>query len=504
MTVVPSLNVIGHTGDFLAMQAFHDLGEYDPAVTDTRVGSSSALCTSNPRMRKLVETMLTEIMDVFDCEIIHVGGDEVEAIGVCEHCKAAYGDKPAGEIYVDYMCWVRDILKARGRRMGIWSDMLLGFCKNKDQSMLEYAKRLLDHTVIFDWSYDEEHAQGIRLLEEVGAEVILSTSVHGCSVAAPWLGQSVNQHAYFVDGTGDNILGGLATDWIYCHGYHGAQMGPLFASAEALMWQGTDEEFAWGVSAEETFLAYAGQTYGIQQQMVDYWKLAGGAREEILRDLAPNSMNGSILRRSAYLDTTPLGFFIRTSNLLREEKVTSFCKAVERLGKMWDEIEKQARKTTDLPFAKGPVVLYRYLANKFAWAENLYVKYDQAAKVQYTAPDLFKSLLLEAAKELRTYDSAFDEPIEFLKEMSDNLGMEKGSIGRLRKTRENLFTLAAYLEYLSDGHRPLPSFENMNSWWFDLPKTNFWASRSDEWYNEGEPFTRLDGDNGRAWGAARW
>ena len=104
VTVVPSLNVIGHTGDFLAMQAFHDLGEYDPAKTDSRVGSSSALCTGSPRMRALVESMLGDIMDVFDCEIIHVGGDEVEALGLCEQCKALYGDKPAGEIYIDYMC----------------------------------------------------------------------------------------------------------------------------------------------------------------------------------------------------------------------------------------------------------------------------------------------------------------------------------------------------------------------------------------------------------------
>ena len=238
VTVTPALNVLGHTSDFLAMQSFHDLGEYDPAQTDSRVGSSSALCTTNPRMRKLVETMLNEVMDAFDCEIIHVGGDEVEALGLCEHCREVYGDKPKGEIYIDYLCWVRDLMKARGRRMGIWGDMLLGFCKNKDQGMLDYAKKLLDHTVIFDWAYDYAHTEEIELLSALGADMVLSTSVHGCSVAAPWPGQWVNQHDYYVDGVGKRIMGGLATDWIYCLGYHGAQMGPLFASAEAMMWQG--------------------------------------------------------------------------------------------------------------------------------------------------------------------------------------------------------------------------------------------------------------------------
>ena len=504
VSIVPSLNVIGHTSDFLAMQSFHELGEYDPAKTDKRVGSSSALCTSNPRMRKLVESMLSDIMDVFDCEIIHVGGDEVEALGICEHCKALYGDKPAGEIYIDYMCWVRDILRARGRRMGIWSDMLLGFCRRGDPGMLEYAGRLLDHTVIFDWAYDNANTEAINLLSELGADLILSTSVHGCSVAAPWLGQCKNQYDYFRDGAGKTIRGGLATDWIYVHGYHGAQMGALYAAAEALMWQGTDEIFARGTTAEETFLAYARQTYGIDRPMVDYWNLAGGGQGEILRDMMPNGGNGSVLRRYAYLDVTPLGFFIHYAHLLQGEKFASFRAAVERLGTMWTYIETHARHTVDLPFAEGPAILYRYLANKFAWSEELYDAYDRAARIQYTDPDEFRKILHEAAARLREYLPVFAEPLAFLEKMHEELGLEKGSIFRVQTTRENLKTLADFIEHLTDSHRPLPAFSNMNEWLFEHPKTFLWTARSDEWYNEAEPFTRIESDNYTPWGSARW
>lgn len=504
ITIVPSLNVIGHTSDFLAMQSFHELGEYNPAKTDARVGSSSALCTSSPRMRKLVESMLLDIMDVFDCEIIHVGGDEVEALGVCEHCKTTYGDKPAGEIYIDYMCWVRDILKARGRRMGIWGDMLLAFCRGGNTEMLEYAKNLLDHTVIFDWAYDYAHTEAIGLLTNLGADLILSTSVHGCSVAAPWPGQWKNQHDYFVDGTDKHIRGGLATDWIYAHGYHGAQMGPLFATAEAMMWQGADETFARGTTAGETFLAYARQTYGIDQPIVDYWNLAGGGQEDILKDLIQDYRNGSVLRRCAYLDVTPLGFFIRYAHLLHGEKFNSFRRATERLSTMWEYIETNARCTVDLPFAKGPVILYRYLVNKFTWAEELYEAYDCAAKIQYTDPDAFRKILNDAAARLREYLPAFEEPLAFLEKMHRDLGQEKGSILRVHATRENLKTLADFLEHLADGHRPLPAFSNMNEWLFDCPKTLVWAPRCDEWYNEADPFTRTDGDNYLPWGSARW
>ncbi|MBR5872010.1 MAG: family 20 glycosylhydrolase [Clostridia bacterium] len=504
ITVVPSLNVIGHTGDFLAMQAFHDLGEYDPHVVDGRVGSSSALCTGSPRMRALVESMLSDIMDAFDCEIIHVGGDEVEALGLCDQCKALYGDKPAGEIYIDYMCWVRDLLKARGRRMGIWSDMLLSFCRKGDPAMLDYAKQLLDHTVIFDWAYDGPHKEGIDLLSDIGADMILSTSVHGCSVAAPWPGQSVNQHVYFADSIGKNIRGGLATDWIYCHGYHGAQMGPLFAASEAMMWQAPDEIFAVGTTAEETYLAYFMQTYGIGQPMMDYFNLAGGGQEDILRHLRPGDKNGSILRRSAYLDDTPLGVFIRYAHLLRGGTFAEFRAAIDRLQVLWDAVEATARPNTDLPYIKGPVILYRYLANKFAWAEELYEAYDRAAKVQYTDPKTFRALLLGAAEQLRSYRDVFDEPLAFLQSMHEELGVEKGSIFRVRATRDNLMLLADFVEHLADGHRPLPSFANMNDYLFDRPKSNFWAPRCDEWYDEDERFVRTDGDNGMPWCAARW
>jgi len=504
VTVTPALNVLGHTGDFLAMQSFHDLGEYDPDVTDSRVGSSSALCTTSPRMRRLIETMLSEIMDAFDCEIIHVGGDEVEALGKCEHCREIYGDKPAGEIYIDYFCWVRDILKARGCRMGIWGDMLLGFMKSKDQKMLDYAKKLLDHTVIFDWAYDYAHTEEIELLSELGADMILSTSVHGCSVAAPWPGQWVNQHDYYADGAGKKILGGLATDWIYCCGYHGAQMGPLFASAEAMMWQGPDKEFACGTTAEETFMAYARQTYGIDRLMVDFWEAAGGGHGDVLKNLPTTDANGSVLRRAAYLDDTPLGFFIRYAHHLKGGKFDSFCAAVDRLADMWPEIEKKARATVDLPHVRGPIVLYKYLANKFRWAQELYEAYDRAAKIQYADPETFRALLTGAAAQLRTYENVFDEPLAFLRMQHEEVGQEKGSIMRVEATKRNLMTLADFVEHLSDGHRPLPSFANMNEWLFDRPKTNFWASRSDEWYDEAEPFVRTDGDNARAWCSARW
>lgn len=501
ITIVPALNVLGHTGDFLAMQAFHDLGEYDSSAQDARVDESSTLCTSNPRTRGIISKALNDIMDAFDSEIIHVGGDEVSALGVCPRCKAAYGGMSRARIYIDYMCWVRDILKARGRRMGIWSDMLIDFLANGNKAVVEQMQRLLDHSVIFDWRYDSAHTEAIETLGRMNVDMILSTSVHGCSVGSPCLNQHINQRDYFSDGFRFKIRGGLVTDWIYGHGYHGAQIGMLYASAEALMWQGVGDEFARGTSFDQFLLDYAMQTFGIGAPLIAYWRLAGDAQGELLRHYSAGR-SGSYMRRSAYLDDSPLGSFIHYASDINAASLAEISACVNRLDALWNEISSAARTQPFLPFMKCSLVLNRYLLRKLRWGFELYETYDRAAHIQYSDPDEFAAIMRRAAHRLRSYGDAFDEPIAYLTEARSQLGLEGGSIARLMNTKKNLALLADFIEHLSDSHRPLPAFRNMNSYLFARPLTNFWAPRSDEWYGEAAPFTRTDGDNGGEWGAA--
>ena len=216
-----------------------------------------------------------------------------------------------------------------------------------------------------------------------------------------------------------------------------------------MMWQSPDGEFSAAASADETFHAYARQTYGPDDLMVAYWHLAGSRNESILCDLQSGEMNGSILRRSAYLDDSPLGFFIRYAHLLGHDAFAAFREASDRLAVLWSSIEKEARHTTDLPYVGGPVILYRYLAHKFAWGAELYEAYDRASKLQYTDPGAFRALLFSSAEKLRGYRDVFDEPLAFLQKMHDELGQEKGSILRVRATRDNLMLLADFMEHLA-------------------------------------------------------
>ncbi len=503
ITLVPALNVLGHTSDFLAMQAFQNLSEYDLLTEDERTATGVALCTANPQVHRLMEKVLNDMMDAFDCPVIHVGGDEVAALGVCPHCQEKYGQRSKAMIYIDYYTRISRILKARGRKMGIWSDMLVQFLSEGDPSLLEAAQEMFDNTVIYDWCYDSAHTQAVEMLAKANVSLILSTSVHGCSVAAPWLGQTVNQHDYFTDGFRYDVMGGLATDWIYGHGYHGAQMGVLFATAEAMMWQGADSIFTVGATRDETCLSYALQTYGVGQPLVDYWHLAGDPDGQLLCNISPER-NGSYLRRSVYLDDSPLGSFLRYGNMLRGEKLEQFRTGVHRAEKLWRQIETAARKTPDLYYLQGPVVLYRALLHKLDWANELYPLYDEAAQVQYTDSARFVQLLNRAAAGLRKHTGDLEEAITFARQMHAELGNEYGSVLRLENTVKNLEILADYLESLTDGHRPLPTFANMNQWLFARPLTNFWSSRCDEWFVEKPPFTRTDGDNGLPWGSARW
>lgn len=511
ITLVPELNVMGHSSDLLGAELFEELKEYDAETQDVKVGGSSALCPSNPKTRALVEKALNDIMDIFDSPVIHVGGDEVSELGICPACAERKKEIGAAGIYLDYFCWVRDLLRNRGRKMGIWCDMLAQYAglnpyypPKEDVVPTERFLELRDNTIIYDWSYDGPAKESIDSFAKNGFSVICSTSVHGCSTATPWLGQIKNQYDYFKDGFQPGVIGGLATDWIYGLGYHGEEMGALYASAEAMMWQGVADEFAAGTSREHFEIAAALQYYGAGPALAAVWHQAGDPDKGVLQ-FFPGQKNGSYLRKIAYLSDNPILFYCKYSTFLRG-KEAEFHKEVEKLGNLWQEARTSANPQEKdwIDFSGCSAVLFRYLLGKYELADQYHTLYRQASQAQYENPAEFADLLEKAAAILESAQSVVEEPKEFLNACVQKLGLESGSVRRLENTRRNLQLLADFTRSLKDSHRPLPSMQNISQWLFERTGTAFWNPRSDEWYREPERFCEPETDLGTEWGSARW
>lgn len=511
ITLVPGLNVMGHSSDLLGAEIFEELKEYDAGNQDAMVGGSSALCPSSPKTRALVEKALTDILDIFDSPVIHVGGDEVGELGICPLCAERKKEIGTAGIYLDYFCWIRDILKKRGRKMGIWCDMMAQYAglnpyypPKEDIIPTERFLELRDSTIIYDWSYDGPAKESIDSFAQNGFEVICSTSVHGCSTATPWLGQIKNQYDYFKDGFQPGVLGGLATDWVYGLGYHGEEMGALYAAAEAMMWQGTADGFAAGTSREQFEKVAALQYYGAGPALAAVWHQAGDPDKGVLQ-FFPGQKNGSYLRKIAYLSDNPLLFYCKYSPYLRGRE-EEFHKEVEELGKLWTEAKNSVRpeEAEWIGFCGCSAVLLRYLEGKYFLADRFHSLYRKAAQAQYENPEEFSSLLEQAAASLESWGTLTDEPAAFLKACAEKLGLETGSIRRLENMRRNLEKLAAFTRSLRDSRRPLPSIQNISLWLFERTGTGFWNPRSDEWYRETEEFCQPETDMGAEWGSARW
>ena len=100
------------------------------------------LCVGNPRVYEFVQDVLTEVMDIFPSEVIHIGGDETpsEKWQHCKKCNEIYIKKTlegrvAGQVEGDsvrsvlqpyFTNKVFNILASKGRRALGWDEILDG------------------------------------------------------------------------------------------------------------------------------------------------------------------------------------------------------------------------------------------------------------------------------------------------------------------------------------------------------------------------------------------
>ncbi len=139
ITVIPEIDLPGHM--IAALASYPELGcTGGPYEVWTRWGvASDILCAGNEQVYTFLEDVLTELMDIFPSEYIHIGGDECfnEQTGIpwdhCPKCAAKMKELgikpgPAAKHYLqNYVtARVQDFLNAHGRKIIGWDEILEG------------------------------------------------------------------------------------------------------------------------------------------------------------------------------------------------------------------------------------------------------------------------------------------------------------------------------------------------------------------------------------------
>ena len=147
ITVVPEIDMPGHM--LAALASYPELGcTGGPYQVGHYWGVyKDVLCVANPKVYEFVEDVLTEIMDIFPSEVIHIGGDETPTDKwlQCAKCQALQKGLPAPEqnagefepltsklspLQAHFTKRVFDFLTSRGRRALGWDEILDGSPQN--------------------------------------------------------------------------------------------------------------------------------------------------------------------------------------------------------------------------------------------------------------------------------------------------------------------------------------------------------------------------------------
>ena len=143
ITVIPEIDMPGHM--LAALASYPELGcTGGPYQVGHYWGVyKDVLCVANPKVYEFVEDVLTEIMDIFPSEVIHIGGDETptDKWQVCPKCQAlnktlGASDTPSEEfspltsklspLQAHFTKRVFDFLTAHHRRALGWDEILDG------------------------------------------------------------------------------------------------------------------------------------------------------------------------------------------------------------------------------------------------------------------------------------------------------------------------------------------------------------------------------------------
>lgn len=162
LRLIPFANLLGHMEGFLYCEEGRHMAE------EQFKGLQG--CASNSDFQKLCRDVLEDVLETFDDELVHLGGDETAQLCQCPECSK----RSRADLYWAHFEPLMDRAKEADRRVGLWADMILEHSTSASEGLMALVPK---DTLLFDWQYFEPFDKSAPRLKEAGYGVIACPSV---------------------------------------------------------------------------------------------------------------------------------------------------------------------------------------------------------------------------------------------------------------------------------------------------------------------------------------
>jgi len=208
--LVPNQNSFGHMHRWLMYPKYRSLAEC-PNGYNFPWGNHSndpfTLCPSDPGSLQLIREMYDELLPHFFSRLFNVGCDETWDLGQGRsqsECKI----RGTGRVYLDFLLKIYNEVRARGRRMQFWGDIIL--------QHPELVAELPEDVIALEWGYEANQPFDEHCAKYAAAGM----DFYVCPGTSSWnsiAGRTDNALANLISaaesGVKHGAIGYLNTDW---------------------------------------------------------------------------------------------------------------------------------------------------------------------------------------------------------------------------------------------------------------------------------------------------
>ena len=238
--VVPGTNVLSHMEGWFRLERYSDF-------CDGKIRSYPVL--TDRRAMALVKRYLTELAKAFPSKNFQAGLDELLFTGTNPKAVQDIERQTKSTYYADFACEVINFLKAQGKTVWIWDDMVVGKNVFRPEGFNADAPKALariPHDVILThWYYwtdsDGKHSPIIQRVAAANRPFIVAPSARSSHTNGPHLELAAKNQTYLARaGKKAGAFGYVCTHWEGRTGSAFESSWPLLAMSAECAWSGGD------------------------------------------------------------------------------------------------------------------------------------------------------------------------------------------------------------------------------------------------------------------------